>query len=313
MLKFDTQGLLPVVIVDDATDKVLMVASMSEESLRLTRETGQTHLFSRSRNKIWHKGEQSGNFQEVHDIFVNCEENSLLIRVFQHGGAACHEGYQSCYYRRLLPDDQYEIVAERIFDPEDVYQTERGEADKSMGNSELEIQTPQQLELSLRQLYTVYLSLRDQDKTAISNTSRLLHEKDQTFLLKRLSNELDELIGVQTGEHVHTGLPEDTALEGSQVGYWLFLLAAISNVEYDHFNPHTAMLKGFTGQYTLTNVATLRQLVLQLASSQDSSQLIRGLTTGFDIIGWACFSAGISPLAPIEYDLTQMRQRGFVD
>jgi hypothetical protein len=274
---------------------------------------GQTHLFSRSRNKIWHKGEQSGNFQDVRGIFVNCEENSLLIRVFQHGGAACHEGYQSCYHRRLLPDDQYEVVDERIFDPEDVYQKEQSETDMSMENSELATQTPQRLELLLRQLYTVYLSLRDQDKTTISNTSRLLHEKDQAFLQKRLSNELDELIGVQTGAHVHTGLPEDTALEGSQVGYWLFLLAAISHVEYDHFNPHTAILKGFTGQYTLANVTTLRQLALQLASSQDSSQLIRGLTTGFDIIGWACFSAGISPLAPIEYDLAQMRQKGFVN
>jgi phosphoribosyl-AMP cyclohydrolase len=123
MLKFDeqVQGLMPVVIVDDATSEVLMVASMSEESLRLTRETGQTHLFSRSRHKIWHKGEQSGNFQDVRAIFVNCEENSLLIRVFQHGGAACHEGYHSCYHRRLLPNGQYELVDERIFNPEDVY------------------------------------------------------------------------------------------------------------------------------------------------------------------------------------------------
>jgi phosphoribosyl-AMP cyclohydrolase len=123
MLKFDeqVQGLMPVVIVDDATSEVLMVASMSEEALRLTRETGQTHLFSRSRHKIWHKGEQSGNFQDVRAIFVNCEENSLLIRVFQHGGAACHEGYHSCYHRRLLPNDQYELVDERIFNPEDVY------------------------------------------------------------------------------------------------------------------------------------------------------------------------------------------------
>jgi phosphoribosyl-AMP cyclohydrolase len=127
MLKFDAQGFLPVVIVDDATNEVLMVASMNEESLRLTRETGQTHLFSRSRNKIWHKGEQSGNVQDVRDIFVNCEENSLLVRVFQHGGAACHEGYHNCYYRRLLPDDRYELVAERIFDPEEVYQKGAGE------------------------------------------------------------------------------------------------------------------------------------------------------------------------------------------
>src|SRR5205085_10726873 len=105
MLKFDRQELLPVVIQDNTSGEVLMVAFMNQEALRLTRETGYTHFFSRSRNAIWRKGEQSGNVQEVRDIFVNCEENSLLIKVVQHGNAACHMGYRSCYYRRLQPGD----------------------------------------------------------------------------------------------------------------------------------------------------------------------------------------------------------------
>ena len=94
---------------------------MNQEALRLTRETGYTHFFSRSRNTVWRKGEQSGNVQEVRSIFLNCEENSLLIRVVQHGGAACHDGYKSCYYRRLLPNDTYQTIAERVFDPAEVY------------------------------------------------------------------------------------------------------------------------------------------------------------------------------------------------
>src|SRR5436305_8933920 len=98
-----------------------MVAFMNQEALHLTRETGYTHFFSRSRNSIWRKGEQSGNVQELRDIFVNCEENSLLIKVVQHGKAACHMGYRSCYYRRLQSDDTYEVVAERLFDPALVY------------------------------------------------------------------------------------------------------------------------------------------------------------------------------------------------
>jgi len=120
-LQFDQQGLLPVVTVDDKTGEVLMLASMSRESLQLTLKTGEVHYFSRSRNKLWRKGEESGNVQEVKGIFVNCEQNSLLIRVIQHGGAACHEGYHSCYYRRLQPDGTFEIIAERIFDPATVY------------------------------------------------------------------------------------------------------------------------------------------------------------------------------------------------
>ncbi|BCL84368.1 phosphoribosyl-AMP cyclohydrolase [Ktedonobacteria bacterium brp13] len=121
MLKFDSQGLLPVVIVDDETNDVLMVASMNQEALQLTRETGETHLYSRSRQKLWRKGEESGNTQSVRSIYVNCEENSVLLRIIQRNGAACHEGYHSCYYRRLLPDDSLEIIAERIFDPAMVY------------------------------------------------------------------------------------------------------------------------------------------------------------------------------------------------
>src|SRR5258708_33830465 len=121
MLKFDRQGLIPSVIQDDATGEVLMLAFMNEEAFARTRETGYTHFFSRSRNAIWRKGEQSGNVQEGRDIFVNCEENSLIIRVLQHGDAACHTGYRSCYYSRLLPDGIYEAVVVRFFDPEIVY------------------------------------------------------------------------------------------------------------------------------------------------------------------------------------------------
>jgi phosphoribosyl-AMP cyclohydrolase len=121
MLKFDRQGLIPVAIQDDATDEVLMIAFMNEEAFRLTLETGYTHLYSRSRDRLWRKGEESGNAQEVCGIFVNCEENSLLLRVIQRGGAACHEGYKSCYYRRILPDNTYQIIKPRVFDPEVVY------------------------------------------------------------------------------------------------------------------------------------------------------------------------------------------------
>ena len=124
MLKFDRQGLIPVVIQDDTTNEVLMVAFMNEEAFQRTRETGYTHLYSRSRNKLWRKGEESGNVQEVRGLFVNCEENSVLLRVVQHGGAACHEGYKSCYYRRILPDDTYQLVTQRVFDPEIVYHKE---------------------------------------------------------------------------------------------------------------------------------------------------------------------------------------------
>ena len=323
MLKFDEQGLVPAIIVDDASGDVLMMAFMNEEALQRTHETGEVHFFSRSRQALWHKGEQSGNVQQVRAIFVNCEENSLLVRVNQYGGAACHEGYRSCYYRRLLPDGGYETVTERVFDPADVYfgeasTTTTGEEEQnvasvdSVDSDEASLSIPQRLEQSLRQLYSVYLLLRDQDKTTESNTSRLLHQDSRAYLLSRLADEFHELVGVQTGEHVHKDRPTDTQLEGSQVGYWLFLLAATDKLFYDHFAPHAFILRGYTGEYSREDVSEQCRACLALVETHESEQVIQGLEIGFAIVGWACTVAAISPIAPVEYDLAQMKRRGWL-
>ncbi len=308
MLKFDRQGLLPVVIQEDATGEVLMVAFMNQEALRLTRETGYTHFFSRSRNAVWRKGEQSGNVQEVRDIFVNCEVNSLLIKVVQHGNAACHMGYHSCYYRRLQPDDTYETVAERLFDPELVY----GSAQEpspivdnvfpiAIGYTHTEEQ--RKLETEMRQLYGVYLYLRDNDMSEESNTSRLLQERSHSYLVARLADELQELFG---------GREDDTILEASQVGYWLMLLAATTNLRYDDFMPHASILSGYYEQYTEGKAIEQQQDCLSLLSVNEPKTIIQGLHLGFALIGWACAAAHVSPLAPAEFDLEQMRRKGLV-
>src|SRR6266446_9339285 len=304
MLKFDRQGLVPAVIQDDATDEVLMVAFMNEEALARTRETGYTHFFSRSRNATWRKGEQSGNVQEVRDIFVNCEENSLLIRVIQHGGAACHTGYRSCYYRRLLADGTYETVAERVFDPDVVYASSK--------NAEIGAQFNAALEEKMRQLYGVYLYLRDHDLSEQSNTSRLLQEHSQGYLVSRLADELEELAEVQSGEHAHAGRQPDTILEGSQVGYWLLLLAATKKLRYDEFSPHASILQGYYARYSVEQAIELQQQCLSLAAANETSQFVEGLRLGFALVGRACAEAGVSPLAPAEYDLDQMRRKGLI-
>lgn len=304
MLKFDRQGLIPAVIQDDTTGEVLMVAFMNEEALKMTRNKGYTHFFSRSRNAIWRKGEQSGNVQEVRDIFVNCEENSLLIRVIQHGEGACHEGYRSCYYRRLLPDNSYEIVSERIFDPEKVYghsQTNHAIAQQSV-----------ELEKKLRQLYSIYLYLRDHDLSEESNTSRLLQEHSQGYLVSRLGDELEELANVQTGEHIHSDQQSDTVLEGSQVGYWLLLLAAVLQIRYDDFRPHEAVLEAYYNDYDALWSLEQRQNCLNQLISSEPEKLALGLRIGFALIGWACAAAHVNPLDPAEYDLAQMRRKGLI-
>lgn len=99
-LKWNEQGLVPAVVQDAESGLVLMVAWMNAEALRLTRETGQTHFWSRSRGQLWHKGATSGNTQEVEAIYVDCDEDVLLVQV-RPAGPACHTGHTSCFFRPL--------------------------------------------------------------------------------------------------------------------------------------------------------------------------------------------------------------------
>lgn len=119
---FSKSELIPVIAQDDSSGDVLMLAYMNAEAWSETLRTGQVCYFSRSRNKLWRKGEESGNVQEVKSIFFDCDADTLLIRVNQIGGAACHEGFRSCFFRRVQPQTQaVEVVGERLFDPAQVY------------------------------------------------------------------------------------------------------------------------------------------------------------------------------------------------
>jgi len=113
-------GLVPAVAQDADTGAVLMLAWMNREAFEETLRTGRAVYFSRSRNRLWRKGEESGNVQEVREIYVDCDADTVLLKVHQVGGAACHEGYQSCFFRRV-EGDGLRVVGERVFDPAKVY------------------------------------------------------------------------------------------------------------------------------------------------------------------------------------------------
>lgn len=100
-LKFDSNGLIPAITVDAVTNEVLMQAYMNKEALEKTLETGEVHYWSRSRQKLWHKGEESGHFQKVKTIYADCDGDSLLIAVEQVGGIACHTGSRSCFFNEI--------------------------------------------------------------------------------------------------------------------------------------------------------------------------------------------------------------------
>jgi len=113
-------GLVPVIVQDYQSREVLMVAYMNEEAWERTKQTGKAHYYSRSRKGLWFKGEESGHVQEVRDAFLDCDSDTLLLQVNQIGGAACHEGYRSCFFRQR-DGNGWKTVAERVFDPKEVY------------------------------------------------------------------------------------------------------------------------------------------------------------------------------------------------
>jgi phosphoribosyl-AMP cyclohydrolase len=117
-------GLLPAIAQDADTGEVLMLAYMNAESYAETLATGRAVYYSRSRKKLWRKGEESGNVQLVQAIYVDCDRDTILLRVDQVGGASCHEGYKSCFFRQVTSDG-LTIVAKRVFDPAEVYKKTR--------------------------------------------------------------------------------------------------------------------------------------------------------------------------------------------
>ncbi|MFX1571131.1 MAG: phosphoribosyl-AMP cyclohydrolase [Promethearchaeota archaeon] len=115
-------NLIPVITQDYKTNKVLMLAFASKEAIEKSLETGYAHYFSRSREKVWKKGETSGHFQEIKAVYIDCDNDSLLLKVNQIG-SACHKGYYSCFYTSFI-NGELKIIYEKMFDPKEVYKNE---------------------------------------------------------------------------------------------------------------------------------------------------------------------------------------------
>jgi phosphoribosyl-AMP cyclohydrolase len=120
-LNFDkSDGLIPTIVQDAETKDVLMLAYMNRESWEATLKSGKATFWSRSRQKLWLKGESSGHVQIIKNIYVDCDDDTILLQVEQLGGAACHTGHRSCFYRKI-EGGEFVVVGEKVFDPKDVY------------------------------------------------------------------------------------------------------------------------------------------------------------------------------------------------
>ena len=121
MIDFDKAGgLIPAIAQDADSGEVLMLAWMNRDAYEETVRTRRACYYSRSRGRLWRKGEESGNVQIVREIYLDCDADTILLKVHQVGGAACHEGFSSCFFRRLQ-GDELQVIRERVFDPKQVY------------------------------------------------------------------------------------------------------------------------------------------------------------------------------------------------
>lgn len=308
-LRFGADGLLPAVAQDADSGAVLMVAFVNAEALARTRETGRAHYWSRSRNRLWRKGESSGHEQVVEEIRINCEANSLLFLVRQIG-AVCHDGYPTCFYRRLDPDDGLSVVAERAFDPALVYG--RREPAPTEAQTAAAAVDDDPLAEGTRLLYGALRYLREHDLTGLSRTSVRLRRTTDT-VTPRIVEELRELAGVLDGTHRHGELRDDVLLEGTQVLYWLLVATARAEVDWDRLRPDRALATGTDG---LDHETAARLLAAEAKGWE------RGVAAGEDLgarchatlalVAQACRVVGLTGLDLVGKDLAEMRSRPYL-
>lgn len=292
-IHFDSEGLVPVVTTDATSGDVLMLAFMNAETLARTRETGYVHYWSRSRNQLWFKGESSGHVQKVQNVFVNCDLNSLKIEVEQTG-AVCHDGYPTCFYRRLDPDGSLSTVRDRWFDPADVYGRHDG------------------IVAVTRLWWDAYRELGDTDYTKQSGTSRLLHAEDDR-VKPRLRDELLELAGALDGSHRHHDLAADVVLEGGQVCYWMVLLCIRTGVAWDDVRPDRALMPiPFEDVAPVVTTASMIRALAERWSIGSADRLEDQAHETLTSVARACALADVNPIDLVRADLDELRTRPYL-
>lgn len=286
-INWSEDGLIPVVIQDDESDAVLMVAFMNADALEATRSTGEVHFWSRSRNQLWHKGGTSGHVQRVRSISINCDENSLLIRV-QQKGAVCHEGFATCYFRDVQDDGSLTYNQDRLFDPRDVYGDGFG------------------LEALTRNWWGAYEWLRDHDLTEQSGTSRLLR-RSKPSVIHRIQDELVELAGVLDGSHIHTNQQDDAILEASQCCYWIAVESIRAGLTWDQIRPDRALdvLEASVDSSTASIILRAEALALSDISAGVAAHL-------FQVVAESVRALEVDPRDVIESDLTELQSRSYL-
>ncbi len=297
-IRFGADGLIPAVLQDAVSRRVLMVGFMNAEALAATRRTGLVHFWSRSRGELWQKGETSGNVSRVVESRINCEQNSLLLLVGQVG-AICHDGYPTCFYRRVDVQGNLHVVEPRIFDPADVY-----------GGPRAQGQRPPLREVVDR-WYGAYAYLRDHDLAGDSATSRRLRAGED--LRRRVADELGELAGVLDGSHRHGELAADVALEAGQVLYWMTLVAVGAGLtEWDLDLTSTIQAPGTSSKVGLAGERLTLQALGSLWPTVSMPELGAQIQTTVATLVRVCALTSVDLGRLIEDDIASLTTRPYL-
>ena len=303
-IQFDRDGLVPVVVQDAASGDVLMLAAMNEEALQLTYATREAHYWSRSRQRLWRKGESSGHTQAVEEVRINCERNSLLL-VVRQTGAVCHDGYPTCYYRRLAEEGGLSEVRALVFDPAVIY------GDESRQDSRDSATAQERLAQAMRRQFGAYAYLRDNDLAAESSTSRRLRDAGGDFR-GRVGDELRELAGVLDGAHRHTDAASDLRLEASQVLYWVIVEALRRGVTWAELRPDRAMASDYVRPDRRDVARLLAAEADRWNASDPAGECAANARAALALVAMACRSGGLDPFEAVEADLDDLRTRPYL-
>ena len=195
-IKFNTDGLIPAIAQDEQSGRILMMAWMNAEALQLTAQTQTAVYFSRSRNKLWHKGETSGHTQQVHDIRLDCDADVIVLRVTQIGGIACHTGSESCFYQRLDlsgPEPQWQTVDAVLKDPAEIYHSDNNASTPPIDNDSINKKTQQAAHKPILQQLDHVLAERkkaDADSSYVAS----LYARGLNKILEKVGEEATESI-----------------------------------------------------------------------------------------------------------------------
>ncbi len=220
-VKFDAHGLIPAIAQDRETGRILMVAWMNREALLLTAERQQGVYFSRSRQKIWHKGESSGHTQDVHEVRLDCDGDVIVLQITQKGGIACHTGRESCFYRVLTPEG-WQIVDAVKKDPEAIYgsaaQHDHSHADKAAVNETIDV---------LAQLGRIVQERKNADPSS-SYVASLYHKGLNKILEKVGEEALETVLAAKDASETDT---QDLIYETADLWFHAIVMLGQFNVQ----------------------------------------------------------------------------------